>query len=130
MEKTNRSKYDYELLVARLARMRIEGSSTLTVIRFLQDELGYKQKPAYEVLKSVHQWVKEHMIESNREVWEDTIARLENLYETGDNKIKMDVIKELNKLRGLYATQKIDLTSGGEKLGEIKLIEIRKNENT
>lgn len=127
MAKKSTSKYDKEMLVARLARMRIEGSSTITIVRFLMDELHYTKNNAYEIVKEVQEWILEHMKGEAKSAFEETLARLDELYEKGDVKIKLDVIKELNKLRGLYATEKVDITSGGDKISEIKLIKIGKN---
>lgn len=129
MAKKSNSKYDKELLVGRLARMRIEGSSTLTIVRFLMDELGYSRNNAYEIIKEVQEWIMNHVSEDAKVAYGEAITRLEELYERGDAKVRLDVIKELNKLRGLYATEKVDITSGGNPIGEIKLVKIERNTN-
>jgi len=58
----------------------------------------------------------------------EAIHRLEQIYENGDAKIRLDVIKEMNKLRGLYAAQKLDITSEGKSITEIKLIQVNKKD--
>jgi hypothetical protein len=48
--------------------------------------------------------------EDTKVAFAEAIHRLETLYEEGDNKVKLDVLKELSKLRGLYAATKVDVS--------------------
>lgn len=130
MKKTDgRKKYDREYLVAKIAMMRIKGKSTHTILEFLMEQVGMSRKIAYEVLQDAQKYIMEQTNEDIKLAIADSINRLEQLYEESNGKLRLEVQKELNKLRGLYATQKLDITSGGEAITEIKLVQIVKNIN-
>jgi hypothetical protein len=122
-------KYDREFLVAKIAMMRIKGKSTHTILEFLMETVGMSRKIAYEILQSAQQYIMEQTNEDTKIAFAEAIHRLETLYEEGDNKVKLDVLKELNKLRGLYAADKVDITSNGNAITEIKLIQVNKKDD-
>lgn len=124
----NKKKYDREYLVAKIAMMRIKGKSTHTILEFLMETIGMSRKIAYEILQAAQNYIMEQTNEDTKIAFAEAIHRLEILYEDGDNKTKLDVLKELNKLRGLYAAAKVDITSGGEAITEIKLIQVNKKD--
>jgi hypothetical protein len=118
-------KMDRELIVQRLVKMRVEQSaSTMTILRFLMDEVGLCRSQSYEILRDVQNWITDHNVIDIKGAVADQLARLDDLYEKGDSKLRLEVLKEVSKLLGLYATQKVDLTSGGNPIGEIKLIKV------
>ncbi len=129
MARENKKKYDREYLVAKIAMMRIRGKSTHTILEFLMETIGMSRKIAYEILQSAQEYIMEQTNEDTKVAFAEAIQRLEILYEDGDNKTKLDVLKELNKLRGLYAAAKVDITSGGEVITEIKLIQIKSKDD-
>lgn len=124
----NKKKYDREYLVAKIAMMRIKGKSTHTILEFLMETIGMSRKIAYEILQAAQNYIMEQTNEDTKIAFAEAIHRLEILYEDGDNKTKLDVLKELNKLRGLYAAAKVDITSAGEAITEIKLIQVNKKD--
>jgi protein-disulfide isomerase-like protein with CxxC motif len=109
--------------------MRIKGKSTHNILEFLMEQVGMSRKIAYDVLQDAQRYIMEQTNEDTKVAFAEAIHRLETLYEEGDNKVKLDVLKELSKLRGLYAAAKVDITSGGEAITEIKLIQINKKED-
>ena len=120
-----RKKYDREYLVAKIAMMRIKGKSTHTILEFLMESVGMSRKIAYDVLQDAQKYIMEQTSEDIKVALAESIHRLEEIYEGGNDKVRLDVIKELNKLRGLYAAEKVDITSGGKEITEIKLIQIK-----
>lgn len=124
-----RKKYDREYLVAKIAMMRIKGKSTHTILEFLMETVGMSRKIAYEVLGDAQKYIMEQTNEDTKVAFAEAIHRLEELYENGTDKVRLDVLKEMNKLRGLYAAQKVDITSAGEAITEIKLIQVNKKED-
>ena len=118
-------KYDRELLVSKVAMIRIKGESTHSILEFLMGQLDESRKISYEILKDAQKYIMEQTNEDTKAAFAESINRLEMLYEKGTNKEKLEVMKEMNKLRGLYAAQKVDITSGGEKITEIKIIEVK-----
>ncbi len=130
MKKTDgRKKYDREYLVAKIAMMRIKGKSTHTILEFLMETVGMSRKIAYDVLQDAQKYIMEQTNEDTKVALAEAIHRLEELYENGNDKVRLDVLKEMNKLRGLYAAQKVDITSAGEAITEIKLIQVNKKED-
>lgn len=106
----NKKKYDREYLVAKIAMMRIKGKSTHTILEFLMDEIGMSRKIAYEILQDAQKYIMEQTNEDTKLAFADAIHRLEQLYESGDNKVRLEVLKEMNKLRGLYAAEKLNIS--------------------
>jgi hypothetical protein len=105
-----RKKYDREFLVSKVAMMRVKGKSTHTILEFLMEEVGMSRKIAYEILKDAQTYIMEQTNEDMRVAFVEAINRLEDLYENGDSKLRLDTQKELNKLRGLYAAQKLEVS--------------------
>lgn len=110
MAKTRGKTYDREYLVAKIAMMRIKGKSTHTILEFLMEQVGMSRKIAYEVVGDAQKYIMEQTNEDTKLAFADAISRLEQLYENGTDKIRLDALKEINKLRGLYAADKIDIT--------------------
>ena len=124
-----RKKYDREYLVSKISMMRIKGKSTHTILEFLMETVGMSRKIAYDVLQDAQKYIMEQTNEDMKVAFAEAISKLEELYESGTDKIRLDVIKEMNKLRGLYAAQKVDITSGGKEITEIKLIQIKSKDD-
>jgi hypothetical protein len=124
-----RKKYDREYLVAKIAMMRIKGKSTHSILEFLMETVGMSRKIAYDVLGDAQKYIMEQTNEDTKVAFAEAIHRLEEIYEGGNDKVRLDVLKEMNKLRGLYAAQKVDITSAGEAITEIKLIQVNKKED-
>lgn len=122
-------KYDKTYLVSKLAMMRIKGKSTHNLIEFLMNDIGMCRPTAYVYLQEAQALIVEQMSKDVKVALAESVARLEELYDSGDKKLKLDVQKELNKLRGLYEADKIDITSGGQSITEIKLIQILKKDD-
>jgi hypothetical protein len=127
------AKFKREDIINSIIKMRIEkGCSTKTIIEdFLQGELGYKVSMAYTLYKEARVKINQIYQNNNESAINEAVGQLEDLYEKalsdGNKKLALDVRKEINKLVGLYAAEKVDITSGGEKTTEIKLIQINKN---
>ena len=102
-------KYDRELLVSKVAMMRIKGQSTHSILDFLMGQLNESRKISYEILKDAQKYIMDQTNEDTRIALADAIQKLELLYEEGNRKERLEVLKELNKLRGLYSPEKIEL---------------------
>lgn len=121
--------YDREILVSKVAIMRIKNKSTQTILDFLMNKIGMSRKIAYEILGDAQKYIMEQTSKDTERALAESINRLEGLIEDGDNKLKLEAQKELNKLLGLYQATKIDVTTGGDKLTDIKINIIRPEEN-
>lgn len=123
-----------EEIVDAIVKMRIDkNASNKTILDFLQKELGYKQSFSYELLQAARKKIKDVYTRDIEEHFEEAKGQLEEMLQKattrGEHKLALQIRQELNKLLGLYSPEKIDVTSGGEKITEIKLIQINgKNE--
>lgn len=119
-----------EDLVNGVVKMRVEnGASNKTILDFLQNDLGYGQSYAYEILREARKKIQEIWDKNAEAHLEESKGQLEELYEVAirrkDMKLALQIRQELNKLMGLYSPDKVDITSNGQTISEIKIIEIR-----
>jgi len=119
-----------EDLVNGVVKMKVEnGASNKTILDFLMNDLGYGQSYAYEVMREARKKIQEIWDKNAEAHLEEAKAHLEELYENAirrkDMKLALQVRQELNKLMGLYSPEKLDITSNGQTISEIKIIEIR-----
>jgi hypothetical protein len=100
--------YDRDYLVKKIAMMRIKGKSTYFILEFLQNEVKMGQTTAYEVLRDAQKVISEMQITEIETAFNEAVAQLEELYEdTSDKKLRLEIRKEISKMRGLYAAQEI-----------------------
>jgi hypothetical protein len=128
-----------EDLVNGVVKMKVEnGASNKTILDFLMNNLGYGQSYAYEVMRDARKKIQEIWDKNAEAHLEEAKAHLEELYENAirkkDMKLALQVRQELNKLMGLYSPEKLDITSNGQTISEIKIIEVKsetgiKNDN-
>jgi hypothetical protein len=121
-------KYKKEELVQMVIKMRLEHmAATKTCLDFLMNTLGYGQTYSYEVLRDARLQIKEYYKDMNQSSLEEALGQLEELAEDAkkkkDYKLAFEVRKDISKLQGLYI-DKVDLTSNGKDITEIKLIHI------
>ena len=113
-----------------IIKMRIDkGVSTKTILNdFLMGELGYKQSYAYTLLQEAREQITQIYKTTNEALANEALGHLESLYEDAikdkNKKLALEIRKEINKLVGAYAAERVDITSDGEKITEIKLIEV------
>ena len=100
--------YDREFLVKKIAMMKIKGKSTYFILEFLQNDIKMGQTTAYEVLRDAQKVINEMQLTEIETAFNEAIAQLEELYEsTSDKKLRLEIRKEISKMRGLYAAQEI-----------------------
>lgn len=127
-------KWKKEDILDAIVKMRIErGSSTKTILKdFLMGELGFKQSYSYELLREARERIRDLYQTQNEALANEAMGHLESLYEdaikSGNRKLALEIIKEKNKLTGLYPESRLDITSAGKEITEIKLIQITKPE--
>lgn len=101
--------FDRELLVAKIAMMRIEGKSTHFIMEFLREDIKMGQTVAYEVLREAQNFIVEMTNKDLEKAYSEAIQQLERKMDSvSDKKTWLQYRAELNKLQGLYAAQKIE----------------------
>lgn len=83
-------------------------------------ELGISQRHAENIWAQVKQILKDRYENERNEILETQLDRMYDLLnrcrENGNRRIEAEVLRDLNKIYGLDAPQKIDLTSQGESI--------------
>ncbi len=103
-------------IIDAVVKMRVDkGSSTKTIIQdFLMGELGYKTSYAYDLYKQARVKIQELYDAKNEQIVNEQLSRLESLYEDAvrndEKKLALEILKETNKLTGVYAAEKIEIT--------------------
>lgn len=115
-------KYDREVLVAKIAMMRIKSKSTYEILEMLQEKFGMGRTTAYLILKDAQQHILEMGQNDLNKAYEEAIQQIEQRMSNVGDKQWLEYRKELNKLRGLYMPTRIDVTSMGEKIEGFKII--------
>lgn len=132
--KITKSKWKREDIINAIIKMRIEEmATTKTIIDFLMNDLHYGQTYAYELVKDSREKIKKLYDTNNIAVLEEALAHLEEMLEAAkrekNRKMQLEVRKEINKLLGLYAAEKVEV-SGQVQIQTIKLKEIKKDDGT
>jgi len=122
-----------EDLINSIVQMKVQkGASNKTILDFLQNDLEYGQTYAYQMLKEARKRIQVIWDKQTEGALEESKAQLEEMYEKAfgrkDYKLALEVRKEMNKMLGLNSPEKIDITSGGDKITEIKIIEVKNGE--
>jgi hypothetical protein len=120
------NKYEYMVskltrpeIVMALVKLRIEKfATTKTMMDFLKSKpFNYKESYSYELIREAKQKIIEIYKEDCDQSYEAYKARLEEMVETTKSeRIRLEAIKELNKLTGSYRPNKVDITTNGNDL--------------
>lgn len=124
-------KGEKEQIINALVRMRIEKfASQKTMLDFLMNHLGYKRTYAYELLDLARKRIGEIFREEHEDAYEAAVGRLQEIIETASSeKIRLEATKELNKIQGIYRPQRIDVTTNGKPITDIKIEIVAPNNN-
>lgn len=121
-------KAEAHLVIEEIVDLRInKGYSSTSLVKHLKEKYDINQTRAYELIKEAREKMGEIYAKVNENALEESIILLEQMRQReigqGNNKLALEIQKELNKINQLYI-QKLDITSGGEKI----VINIRKEE--
>jgi hypothetical protein len=101
--------FDRELLISKIAMMRIEGKSTHFILEFLRDSVKMGQTTAYEVLREAQDYIVKMTNQDLEKAYSEAIQQIERKMDSvSDKKTWLQFRAELNKLQGLYAAQKVE----------------------
>lgn len=119
-----KSKYNKQDIIAAVIKMRIEEmASVKTIIDFLIGTISMGKTMAYQYLKWAREEIKEQYDLINPSKIEEAIGQYETALESArqrkDWRLWNDLRKEMNKIQGVYSSEKVDITSGGDKIKNI-----------
>lgn len=91
----------------------VQNYSMKSIIEYLKN-LGYKKSQCYKYVNWMQDKIKKEFDKVKDSVYEETILQYEEMLriakERNDIRLWNDLKKEMSKLMGLYAADKIDLT--------------------
>lgn len=131
--KANLNDAEKEKIILELVSLRInQMKSTKSLLEHLRYKYHYSDDFSYVLIAESKDMIHHMFKEEHKESFENAKARLEQMIEvTKNEKIRLDAIKEMNKLLGLHKPQKVDITTDGDKINTISVIKLveTKNEN-
>jgi pyruvate/2-oxoglutarate dehydrogenase complex dihydrolipoamide acyltransferase (E2) component len=126
-------KWKRQDIIDAIVKMRIDkGASTKTILNdFLMGELNYKISYSYSLMAEAREQIIELYQTTNKSLANEALGQLESLYEDAikdkNKKLALEIRKEINKLTGVYAAEKVQV-SGLENL-TIEIVNSKKDEN-
>lgn len=104
-----------EDLINGVVKMKIEnGASNKTILDFLQKDMGYGLTYSYEIIKKARVKIQQIWDKNAEAHLEEAKGQLEEMLEgaLSDKNIKLalQIRQEINKLMGLYAAEKIEVS--------------------
>ena len=102
------------------------GWPELKIKHYLMDDTlyGYSERTAQRYLVYLREYIVENSNIDKQQMMASHIAQLEEMafnLKTSNPKLYLHYIQEINKLLGLYEPQKVDITTGGEKINKITI---------
>jgi hypothetical protein len=109
-----KTEYTEEELIRAIIDMRLNKSmSHKSVLDFLQKELGYSVSHSHVLIKKAKVEISNAYKEMNISAVEESVYQIEEVMEWAraqkNFKLWMELRKELNKIKGVYAAEKIDI---------------------
>jgi hypothetical protein len=104
-----------EDLINGVVKMKIEkGASNKTILDFLQNDIGYGLTYSYEIMKKARVKIQEIWDKNTEAHLEEAKGQLEEMLESAlrnkNVKLALSIRQEINKLMGLYAAEKIEVS--------------------
>lgn len=130
-----KSQYTKEELITAIIDMRLNKSASVRfILEFLMKDLNYSKSQAYQYIKWAREEITETYKQNNEAAVEESVGQLEDAMQwarTNKNfKLWFELRKELNKIRGNYATEKVDITSAGKALPTEVVVKIINSDET
>lgn len=106
-DERHKSKLKKDDIIRKIIDMRlIEGKSTRSILKYLEDDLGYGHTQKYQYLKWARERIKEEFDATSPEAINEAIGQYEEVMEKvlseGEYTVWNNMARELNKMKGLY----------------------------
>lgn len=118
-------KVEKDKIIAELSKLRYEnGYSRGSLVQYLKDNYGLENSRSYELIRDMQNEIGERYNQTKNNALQDSIEFMEKQMQDclikGEKKLALEWQKELNKVQQLHI-QRMDITSGGDKLTDIKI---------
>jgi hypothetical protein len=134
MARKKEPKYKKIDLISKIVEMSTSGLSQPDILDWLSKEGEVQMSYSYELLRQAKPIILDTLKDLAKDRLEETIVKMERMYQDAinikDKKLALDIQKEINKIAGLHNhKQEVDVTTGGEKITMIRLVEKNNNED-
>lgn len=130
----DKGKYTKDQIINTLIEMKTKKSMGIkSLLDYLMNDLGYAQAMAYNYIRDANETIKGYYKDHNIGLVESTLSELESILEysraNNNYKLWLEVKKEINKISGVYAAEKQEITNKFEGLKIIYVDEPRNEGN-
>lgn len=126
-KKSNRVEYNQRLLYT--AKLIGEGKQRYQIVDILTETYGISIQMADKYIGEVYQSVREN----SKDIAEQLITQYNELYQSalqdGNKKLSKEILDSIAKMT-IMRDQKLDITTGGQPITTIKIIEVIKENGT
>ena len=134
MARKKEPKYKKIDLINKIVQMSTSGWSQPDILDWLNSEGEVQISYSYELLRQAKPIILDTLKDIAKDRLEETIVKMERMYQEAllvkDKKLALDIQKEINKISGLHNhKQEMDITTGGDKITMIRLVEKNNNED-
>jgi hypothetical protein len=134
MARKKEPKYKKIDLINKIVQMSTSGCSQPDILDWLNNEGEVQISYSYELLRQAKPIILATLKDIAKDRLEETIVKMERMYQDAllakDKKLALDIQKEINKIAGLHNhKQEVDVTTGGEKITMIRLVEKNGNDD-
>jgi hypothetical protein len=134
MARKKEPKYKKIDLINKIVQMSTSGWSQPDILDWLNSEGEVQISYSYELLRQAKPIILDTLKDIAKDRLEETIVKMERMYQDAliikDKKLALDIQKEINKISGLHNhKQEMDITTGGDKITMIRLVEKNNNED-
>ena len=126
--------YKKQDLINKVVELSCSGISQPEIMNWLLSTGGLQIAYCYVILKESKPIILATLTDIAKDRLEETIVKMERMYQEAllvkDKKLALDIQKEINKISGLHNhKQEMDITTGGDKITMIRLVEKNNNED-
>ena len=126
--------YKKQDLINKVVELSCSGISQPEIMNWLLSTGGLQIAYCYVILKESKPIILATLKDIAKDRLEETIVKMERMYQEAllvkDKKLALDIQKEINKISGLHNhKQEMDITTGGDKITMIRLVEKNNNED-
>jgi hypothetical protein len=122
-------KFDKDKIINEIIELRIKkGYSSTSLVKYLEETHKVKVARAYELIRESREKMGEVYNKVNDKILEESIIFLEQMRQdalnTKNNRLALEIQKELNKVNNLYI-KKLDITTNGESINIKDLLKFK-----
>ena|ERR1035437_2304088 len=103
--------------------MVAHNTSNNEIISFLRKDKQVSIELAQEIIYDARQAISMAVADNMPSIFDETVLQLKTMFveNKSDKRLQLDILKELNKMLGNYKPVKVDITSEGDNIFEVRV---------